>query len=94
MKTFAVTYNYGPDTDLRMQIRDSHRAWLKELFADQILLASGPMVDLDSALLIFREESFDSLAKLLDQDPFELAGLIAEREILEWNPVISPWSQQ
>ncbi len=94
MKTFAVTYNYGPDTDLRMQIRDSHRAWLRELFTEQILLASGPMVDLDSALLIFRKESFDSLAKLLDQDPFELAGLIAEREILEWNPVISPWSQQ
>ncbi|MEY4435041.1 MAG: hypothetical protein RIR16_1081 [Actinomycetota bacterium] len=94
MKTFAVTYNYGPDTDLRMQIRDSHRAWLRELFAEQILLASGPMVDLDSALLIFRKESFDSLAKLLDQDPFELAGVIAEREILEWNPVISPWSQQ
>lgn len=92
MAIYAVTYSYGDDEALRLSIREEHRAWLRELYERNELLASGPMVDLPSALLIFRSESIDQLAKMLDGDPFELAGVIEERVILEWNPVIGPWS--
>ena len=57
-----------------------------------ILLASGPLVDRNAALLIFKAESLTEVATLLDTDPFEIAGFIGERAITQWNPVFGPWS--
>jgi uncharacterized protein YciI len=57
-----------------------------------ILLASGPMVDTPEALLIFRSESAEELATLLDNDPFDIAGFIGSRSIQIWNPVFGPFS--
>jgi hypothetical protein len=91
---FAVTYLYSADPDDLNLVRPSHRAWLGERLAEGSLLASGPMVDNPTALLIWRAESVESLAKTLDQDPFDIAGYIGERTITEWNPVFGPWSQQ
>jgi len=33
-----------------------------------------------------------SLAALLDTDPFDIAGCIGERVIEEWNPIFSPFN--
>lgn len=92
MKTFAVTYAYSASPEELTAVRPEHRAWLAEQFASGSLLASGPMVDMPTALLIWRSESLESLSHLLDQDPFDIAGLIGERTIAEWNPVFGPWS--
>lgn len=92
MKTFAVTYTYSASPEELTAVRPEHRAWLAEQFASGSLLASGPMVDMPTALLIWRSESLESLSHLLDQDPFDIAGLIGERTIAEWNPVFGPWS--
>lgn len=92
MAVFAVTYLYSADPDDLNQIRPSHRAWLAERLAEGALLASGPMVNNPTALLIWRADSVESLAKLLNDDPFDIAGYIGERTITEWNPVFGPWS--
>jgi uncharacterized protein YciI len=92
MSIYAVTYNYGVSPEELNEIRPIHREWLAGLLENQILLASGPMVDVPNALLIFRSESLEELGKLLDNDPFDVAGFIAERTITEWNPVFGPWS--
>ena len=94
MAVFAVTYLYSADPDDLNLIRPSHRAWLAERLHDGSLLASGPMVDNPTALLIWRADSLEALAKLLDQDPFDIAGYIGERTIAEWNPVFGPWGAQ
>ena len=94
MAVFAVTYLYSADPDELNLIRPSHRAWLAERLAEGSLLASGPMVDTPTALLIWRADSVEALAKVLDQDPFDIAGYIGERTIAEWNPVFGPWSAQ
>jgi uncharacterized protein YciI len=94
MAVFAVTYLYSAEPDDLNLIRPSHRAWIAERFAEGTLLASGPMVDNPTALLIWRADSLEALAKLLDQDPFDIAGYIGERVITEWNPVFGPWSAQ
>jgi uncharacterized protein YciI len=65
---------------------------LAEQLAAGALLASGPMIDMPTALLIWRADSLESLSQLLDQDPFDIAGFIGERTIAEWNPVFGPWS--
>jgi uncharacterized protein YciI len=50
------------------------------------------MVDTPEALLIFRSESAEELANLLDNDPFDIAGCIGSRTIQSWNPVFGPFS--
>lgn len=92
MKTFAVTYAYSASPEELTAVRPEHRTWLAEQLSAGALLASGPMVDMPTALLIWRSESLELLSQLLDQDPFDIAGLIGERTIAEWNPVFGPWS--
>ena len=92
MAIFAVTYKYVDDPDLINQIRPSHRIWLKDLLDQNELLVSGPMVNRAASLLVFRSESAEDLSALLDQDPLEVAGVITERIIEEWNTVFGPWS--
>lgn len=92
MSIYAVTYTFSSDPDEVNQIRPTHRVWLSEQLDNGSLLASGPMVDRPAALLIFKAESIEELNALLDQDPYEIAGVIGERTIEAWNPVFGPFS--
>lgn len=92
MPNFAVTYHYSDDVETINEIRPLHRAWLTEQLQAGCLLASGPMVNRPAALLIWKAEDIESLNQLLDNDPFEIAGVITERTIEEWNTVFGPWS--
>jgi len=49
------------------------------------------MNDTPEALLIFRSDSAEELAALLDNDPFDIAGFIGSRCIQSWNPVFGPF---
>jgi uncharacterized protein YciI len=92
MSVFVVTYGYSADEIELNQIRPTHRVWLKEQLDSGRLLASGPMVDRPSALLVWSAESIEELNALLDQDPFEIAGMIGERTLEQWNPIFGPFS--
>lgn len=92
MSTYAVTYGFSAEPYEVNQIRATHREWLAVQLAEGILLASGPMVDRPAALLIFKADSIEELNALLDQDPYEIAGVLGERTIEEWNPVFGPFS--
>ncbi|MFM1992226.1 MAG: hypothetical protein RL600_54 [Actinomycetota bacterium] len=92
MPTYAVTYHYTAKTEHLAEVRPIHREWLAARLAEGSLLASGPMVDTPTALLIWKANSVQELAALLDHDPFDIAGCIGERVIQEWNPVFGPWS--
>ena len=92
MPTYAVTYQYSATTEHLAEIRPIHRAWLAERLAEGLLLASGPLVDTPTSLLIWHADSLQAVAEALDQDPFDIAGCIGERVIQEWNPVFGPWS--
>jgi len=92
MPTYAVTYIYNATAEQLAEVRQIHREWLSDQLKAGALLASGPMVDVAKALLIWKAETVTDLAKLLDHDPFDIAGFISERDIEEWNPVFGPWS--
>lgn len=92
MSNFVVTYTYVDDVETIGQIRPSHRVWLTEQLEAGSLLASGPLVHRAAAVLIWKAENIEALGQLLDRDPFEVAGLIEERTIEEWNTVFGPWS--
>lgn len=92
MSVFAVSYVYAATPEQLNEIRPLHRQWLSGLLENEQLLASGPMVDNPEALLIFVSNSAGELAKLLDNDPFDIAGFIETRSIQQWNPVLGPFS--
>jgi uncharacterized protein YciI len=92
MAIFAVTYTYDASAESLNDIRPTHREFLAKLLEEGVLLASGPMVDTNGALLILRSDSVEEVSHLLNTDPFDIAGFIGERTITEWNPVFGPWS--
>lgn len=89
MSYFAVHYTYVTDSAALDAVRPQHRAYLATLIG-QTLVASGPYLDVTppAALLLFKSESRDEVVAQLDADPFWVAGLISERSIQAWNPVL------
>lgn len=92
MAVYAVNYFYNDDKETQDALRADHRAWLREQLAAGNLLASGPLVAQEPiALLIWRSEDIESLSGLLNQDPFQIAGVVAETTITQWNAIIGPF---
>ncbi len=89
MTYFAVQYRYVDDPVALDRERPGHRAFLSA-HSPEAVVASGPLIGADTpgALLILRGETMESVAALLDTDPFWVAHLIQERTLTEWNPVI------
>lgn len=88
MPTFAITYTYSDDAAARDEVRPIHKDFLEAQYNAGTLRASGPINDdTPGALLIISAESKDEVTKLMDSDPFMQRGLIAKREIRDWNIV-------
>jgi len=70
---------------------DEHRAYLRELKAQGLLLVSGPFDPRTGGGMILRipdgEEIGAVLDRIRDGDPFTRLAL-AQYELLPWNPVI------
>jgi uncharacterized protein YciI len=94
MALFAVTYRYDDRTELRMQTRPEHRAFLRTLGERGGLLEAGAYTDDDSpgGLLIMGGESAEEVGRILDDDPYFRVGVIADRTVRAWGPIIGPWT--
>lgn len=91
MAKFVVELSYGDDRDARMQVRPAHREYSKELAERGILLAGGPYVDDQGAMLIYEVADADEMRRVLEADPYTEAGVIAETAVREWNAVTGQW---
>lgn len=88
---YVVTYRYdSSQAELISQVRPTHREFLANLHANGPLRASGPWVGTSEpgAFLLLATESGDEALRLLDEDPFFSAGVIVERTVTGWDPVI------
>lgn len=94
MALFAVLYTYDDRYELRMQTRQEHRSYLRQLEDQGSLLAAGAYADDDApgALLIFHGDSAQDVNALIDQDPYHRVGVIADRVVREWGAIIGPWT--
>ena len=88
MPLHAVLYRYADDAAALDAYRPAHRDYLHSLFDQGDIVVSGPLADGGGpgALLILDAADPAAVAALLDEDPFQVLGLIAEREIRRWNP--------
>jgi uncharacterized protein YciI len=69
---------------------EEHRAYLRELKRQGVLLASGPFDPSSGGALLLRVDKADpnsALDRIRDNDPFYTRGL-AQYELLPWNVVI------
>ncbi|UVJ58776.1 YciI family protein [Trueperella pyogenes] len=91
MAIYAVRYTYTDDLDALAEIRPAHREFLKSLFDQGNLLASGPLEGNGALLIVDSDDAVGALA-VVDADPFNSACLIADREVLEWTQIYGPWA--
>lgn len=69
---------------------EAHRAYLRGLFEQRLLLASGPLDPRTGGVLLLRvpdDSVASALDRIRDEDPFTVAG-VAQYELLPWIPVI------
>jgi uncharacterized protein YciI len=93
MPIFAVQYAYDDRRDLQGAVRPDHRAYLRGLADDGLLLGSGPFTGGEpGALLVFRVDSRDALDTILAGDPFARAGVIATTTVRPWELILGTWA--
>jgi uncharacterized protein YciI len=88
MSIYAVSYTYTDDVATRDEVRPSHRDFLRGLNAEGVVRASGPVDGGVGALVVVEAESADDALRILDADPFQVRGVIAERGVRRWDVVI------
>ena len=91
MAISAIRYTYVSDSEALAAVRPKHREFLKSLFDDGVLLASGPLEGNRALIIVEADDAVAALA-LVDADPFNQASLITDREALEWTQVYGPWA--
>lgn len=87
---YVVTYIYDSHrTETISELRPRHRQFLADLHERGMLIASGPWVGGSAgAYLLLATGSEQEALDLLDADPFRQAGVIEERSVQGWDPVI------
>ena len=86
MALAVVLYTYEDKPDLREQHLASHREFLG---SQANLLLSGP-TDAGGAVIVLEGEVAD-VERQMDSDPFVAVGLIKERRVVAWSPVLGSW---
>ena len=94
MPVFAVHYRYADDPEALAEHRPAHRQFLRELLDRGVVLAAGAYPEGPAgALLVFRADSEQDVARLLETDPYLAHGLIAGAEIRRWTQAMGPWAE-
>jgi len=89
MYALAILRYRKPTEDV-LKVVEAHRAYLRDLQGQGLLLASGPFDPRSGGALLLRVPDQDPAAALdaiRDGDPFTRGGL-AQYELLPWVPVI------
>lgn len=89
MYALAILRYRKPLEDV-LKVVDAHRAYLRGLEQEGLLLASGPLDPRSGGALLLRipdEDVAGALDRIRDGDPFCQTGT-AQYELLPWSPVI------
>lgn len=92
MTLFAVRFSYVDRPSRLAELRPSRLAWFRALEAEGSLLASGQLIGTErDGMLVLLCDDRATAQQILDQDPFVLAGLVAERTVEEWRASVGVW---
>jgi uncharacterized protein YciI len=85
-----VLVRYRQPIEEILKVQEAHRAYLRQLKADGILLAAGPHDPRFGGTFLVRvpdDSAQAALDRIRDNDPFYTAG-VAQYEMIRWNVVI------
>lgn len=88
---FMVEFVFGVNRDERLAVRPAHREYLAKLAAEGTMVAAGPWANETGAVVIYDVADREALDRLLAEDPYTSAGVIAETRIREWQPILGAW---
>ncbi|HKS45587.1 MAG TPA: YciI family protein [Amycolatopsis sp.] len=89
MAWFLVEIRYVPEKFAA--VRPAHREFLEKLADQGVVLVAGPIGDDVGGLALYQAENAEELRKIIDTDPYHVEGVIAERTVREFKPVIGAW---
>ena len=85
-----VMIRYRQPIEEILKVQEPHRAYLRQLKADGVLLAAGPHDPRFGGMMLLRvgdENPQKALDAIRDADPYYKAGVV-QYELLCWNVVI------
>ncbi|EWM15067.1 YciI family protein [Kutzneria sp. 744] len=91
MPKYAVEYSYIEDVPRRHAVRPEHRDYLRALAEQGKVLAAGAWTADDGGLLVFEVDDEAEMQKVLDNDPYKAAEVIASTKVTAWTPVLGVW---
>jgi uncharacterized protein YciI len=86
----VVIVRYRQPLEDVIKVQEPHRAYLRQLKDDGVLIAAGPMDPRSGGMFLLRvpdDNPRASLDAVRDNDPYYAAG-VAQYELIPWNVVI------
>ncbi len=75
-------------------VRPRHRKFLSDLAEQGVVALGGPLGDGSGGISLYQAADEAALAEIIDQDPYHLEGVVAQRSVREFKPVIGAWLPQ
>jgi uncharacterized protein YciI len=88
---FVVELRYRVERAAREPSHPAHAAYLRELTERGVLLLGGPLVGDNCGLLVYRTADRAELDRVLAEEPYVKAGVVAESLVREWQPGKGSW---
>lgn len=85
MAKFIVEFRYGVDRARRQEFHPAHADYLRSLADRGVLLLGGPLVGENGGLLCYEVADRVELQRVLDDEPYVKAGIVAETRIRQWD---------
>jgi uncharacterized protein YciI len=85
-----VIVRYRQPVEEVLKVQEPHRAYLRQLKAEGVLIAAGPMEPRFGGMFLLRVPDGDprpALDRIRDSDPYYRAG-VAQYELIPWQVVI------
>jgi uncharacterized protein len=76
------------------EVRPRHRKFLTDLAEQGIVALGGPLGDGSGGIFLCQAADEAALFEIIDQDPYRTEGVVAERTVREWKPVLGSWLPQ
>jgi uncharacterized protein len=73
--------------DVRLPLRDDHRALLRSLSDEGVLLLGGPFEDASGGALLF-DATLERVQAYLDSDPYMTCADVEIIAVKEWQPMV------
>lgn len=89
MSWYLVEIKYVPEK--MPAVRPKHREFLATLAAEGRVAVAGPLADNTGGVVLIEAADLEALHEVIDTDPYFTEGVIAERSVREFKPVLGAW---